>query len=64
MEGDDHCSAGHPKKACLEFQCKYWTYAEPVKCACWFLTNTDIQTIDDIPLFGKSLKELIELLEK
>lgn len=22
LEGDDHCSAGHPRKACLECQCK------------------------------------------
>ena len=64
LKGDAHCSAGHPKKACLELQCKNWTYEEPVKCACWHLTSTDFQSIDDIPLFGKSLKELTELLEK
>ena len=50
LAGDAHCSAGHPKKACLELQCKGWTYDEPVKCACWYLTSTNFQSIDDIPL--------------
>lgn len=31
------CKVGCPAKACRELQCKYWTYSEPVKCACWHL---------------------------
>ena len=64
-EGDEHCSAGHPKKKCIEegYATK-WTYEEPVKCACWFLTKTDIQTIDDIPFCGgKTVREIKELLD-
>lgn len=64
-EGDEHCSAGHPKKRCLFEGCaQNWTYDEPVKCACWYLTSTDFQSIDDIPLFGKPIRELVKLIEE
>jgi hypothetical protein len=66
LTGDDHCSAGHPKLKCLVEGCAlYWTYEEPVKCACWHLTSTDIETIEDVPfLGGKSILELESLLSK
>lgn len=58
-EGDEHCSAGHPKKRCLLEGCaKHWTYEEPIKCACWFLHESGVTCIDDIPLFGMSISEL------
>lgn len=65
-EGDEHCSAGHPKKNCDYINVrKEWSYDEPVKCACWYLTSTNIQTIDDIPFFGgKTIAEVDELLSK
>lgn len=37
VDDEEHCSAGHPRKKCMDCQCKHWTYDEPVKCACWFL---------------------------
>lgn len=66
LTGDDHCSAGHPKLKCLVEGCaRDWTYEEPVKCACWHLTSTDIETIEDVPfLGGKSILELESLLSK
>ena len=66
LKGDEHCSAGHPKLKCVMEGCAHdWTYEEPVKCACWHLTSTNIETIEDIPfLGGKSILELEELLSK
>lgn len=40
-EGQAHCSPGHPSQKCREVWAKYWTYEEPVKCACWFLKTVD-----------------------
>ena len=38
VEGEGHCSAGHPNTRCITEGCsRYWTYDEPVKCACWLL---------------------------
>lgn len=35
---EDHiCKVGNPANKCKETRCKYWTYKEPVKCACWYL---------------------------
>lgn len=66
LKEDEHCSAGHPKLKCVVEGCAHdWTYEEPVKCACWYLTSTNIETIEDIPfLGGKSILELEELLSK
>lgn len=66
LKGDEHCSAGHPKLKCVVEGCAHdWTYEEPVKCACWYLTSTNIETIEDIPfLGGKSILELESLLSK
>lgn len=65
LTGDAHCSAGHPKRSCLLEGCAHnWTYDEPVKCACWHLTSTNIEKVEDIPLFGKTIAELEELLNK
>ena len=63
---EDHmCRPGCPSKRCrLHGNCsKYWTYEEPVKCACWFLR--DGQTMDDYIKDYKismSATELAELL--
>lgn len=64
-EGDEHCSAGHPKKSCLKCQCLHWTYDEPVKCACWYLTPSEVKSVDDIPFIGgKTIGELGEIFAK
>ena len=45
---EDHiCKVGCPAKKCLlNGNCsKYWTYENPVKCACWFLR--DGKTMED-----------------
>ena len=43
---EDHiCKVGCPAKRCRKLQCVHWTYNEPVKCACWDLT--DETTIED-----------------
>ena len=44
-EGDEHCSPGHPSRKCKEGWAKHWTYEEPVKCACWYLTP--VKDIDE-----------------
>jgi hypothetical protein len=63
--GEEHCSAGHPKPKCLsEGYAHDWTYDEPVKCACWYLTSTNVKTIEDVPFFaGKSFTEVEQLLQ-
>ena len=49
-EGDEHCSAGHPCKKCVEDFAKHWTYDETVKCACWYLHKLGPANLIDIPL--------------
>lgn len=64
--GDEHCSAGHPLARCVTSGCaKHWTYEEPVKCAYWFLKETEVKKVEDIPLLkGYTLGELEEKLIK
>ena len=47
-EGDERCCAGCPKKGCLH--AKNWTYDEPIKCACWTLSEPTIPTCVSIPI--------------
>lgn len=53
--GDEHCSPGHPRKKCLDCQCKYWTYDEPVKCACWMLSP-----VGDVDGYMMTVEEAID----
>lgn len=39
------CTVGNPPQKCRECQCPHWTYKEPVKCACWYLTEVDLNEI-------------------
>ena len=63
---EDHiCKVGCPAKKCLlNGNCsKYWTYDNPVKCACWYLK--DEKTMEDYIRDYKismSATELAELL--
>ena len=59
-DGDEHCSAGHPCKKCVEGFAKYWTYDEPVKCACWFLSQCDFKFV--IP--SRDLRKFYEYLNR
>lgn len=40
-EGDERCCPGHRSKLC-NWNEKFWTYEEPVKCACWFLEKVHL----------------------
>ena len=56
---EDHiCKVGKPAKKCLETHCKYWTYKEPVKCACWHLYEPEVPERVSVPidLAMKSIK--------
>lgn len=44
------CKVGHPAPLCRECQCKYWTYEEPVKCACWLLRKATVPSRIMIPM--------------
>lgn len=48
---EDHiCKVGNPAKKCKNTHCKYWTYEEPVKCACWVLDEPVIPSMVMIPI--------------
>lgn len=56
---EDHiCRVGKPANRCRDTHCKFWTYKEPVKCACWDLTEVEVPTHVTIPidLAMKSIK--------
>lgn len=62
---EDHiCKVGCPAPKCRDTYCKYWTYEEPVKCACWILSEINIPEEVYIPidiavkLFDKITEEL------
>ena len=44
------CRVGNPAPKCKECHCKHWTYEEPVKCACWSLSEPGIPTKVLIPI--------------
>jgi hypothetical protein len=48
-EGDEKCCAGSPKKDCV-YAGEDWDYDEPIKCACWFLSEPHIPTRVSIPI--------------
>lgn len=52
------CKVGNPANRCRDTYCKYWTYKEPVKCACWYLRDADVPKYVNIPidLAMKSIK--------
>ena len=37
-----HCDVGSPSKECLMKIAKKWSYDEPIKCACWVLSNVNL----------------------
>lgn len=48
---EDHiCKVGKPAPLCRKCQCKYWTYEEPVKCACWVLKTATVPSQIMIPM--------------
>lgn len=50
IDDERHCSAGHPCKGCMLGSIgKYWTYDEPLECACWGLGKVNIDEINDSP---------------
>lgn len=56
---EDHiCKVGKPANRCRDTHCKYWTYKEPVKCACWYLCDADVPKYVNVPidLAMKSIK--------
>jgi len=56
---EDHiCKVGNPANKCRDTYCKYWTYKEPVKCACWYLTEAIVPERVNVPidLAMKSIK--------
>lgn len=61
---EDHiCKVGNPANRCRDTHCKYWTYKEPVKCACWHLSEPDVPKYVNVPidLAMKSIKLESEL---
>ena len=56
---EDHiCKVGNPANRCRDTHCKYWTYKEPVKCACWSLLQPMVPEYVNVPidLAMKSIK--------
>jgi len=53
-EGDEKCCAGSPRKDCA-YVGKDWDYDEPIKCACWYLSEPRIPKSVLIPI-EKALK--------
>lgn len=48
---EDHiCKVGNPANRCRDTHCKYWTYKEPVKCACWHLREPDVPKYVNVPI--------------
>ena len=62
--GDDHCSAGHPCKKCLDGWAEHWTYEEPVKCACWCLVEIKKSGYSSVSIDIETAAELLPLLIK
>jgi hypothetical protein len=55
------CKVGHPAKKCIENKmCAHWTYKEPVKCACWNLSQCDFKFV--IP--SRDLMKFYEYLNR
>lgn len=54
---DKHCSPGHRSKSC-SWNAEFWTYEEPVKCACWFLRKVHLP--ETVPVSIKLIKHLPE----
>lgn len=50
IPSDHICRVGTPSKKCQETHCKYWTYKEPVKCACWHLIEVSVPTHVTVPI--------------
>lgn len=46
--GEEHvCRVGCPAKRCvMNGMCRHWTYEEPVKCACW-----DLSEVKELPKY-------------
>ena len=66
-DGDEHCSPGHPCQKCLETHAAHWTYEEPVKCACWYLTPVkDVDNYLMTPSQALSFAQIVqnEILSK
>lgn len=53
------CKVGKPAPQCREFQCPHWTYEEPVKCACWYLSEVDPNKIR-FPFTAEQLQKFIK----
>ena len=53
------CKVGKPAPKCRECQCRYWTYEEPVKCACWNLEEVNPENI----VFRFTVSELEKLIK-
>lgn len=48
---EDHiCKVGNPANRCREVQCVHWTYKEPVKCACWMLSEPSVPEMVLVPI--------------
>lgn len=63
VESPEHCSAGHPRKICIEHGvASDWTYDEPVKCACWLLETPHNPDSLMIPL--DCVEKYVEALEQ
>ena len=44
---NNSCSVGKPNERCLKNVAPYWTFEEPIKCACWSLAFVmDSFTVD------------------
>lgn len=50
IASDHFCRVGDPANKCRDTWCKYWTYKEPVKCACWYLRKPDVPMYVSIPI--------------
>lgn len=60
-EGENHCSPGHACEKCVrEGYAHHWTYKEPVKCGCWYLTKIDL----DEMCFSMSIDQIKTLVNK
>ena len=50
IPSDHICRVGNPANKCQDTHCKYWTYKEPVKCACWYLMEVSVPTHVVVPI--------------
>jgi len=71
-DGEHHCSPGHYCETCRKgFEERghqtYWSYDEPVKCACWYLQKVnydDIRNSEIMKVAGITDKEKKEKAKK